>query len=199
MKITRRQLGGFAAALPLVGAARAAPVRDPDVVIVGAGIAGIAAAQTLINGGRRVQIVEASARIGGRCFTDVATFGTPFDRGAAWLRNADKSPIAGIARLYSFDIGARAAPELFFANGAFQPRSKSSAYERAFFALSDGLANAAEESDDDIAAAEVAPPTLDEGARAWLQTASAAVGPLEMGVDLKQMSVKDWFIVRQSR
>lgn len=193
MRITRRQLGGFAAALPFVGAARAAPVRDPDVVIVGAGIAGIAAAQTLINGGRRVQIIEASARIGGRCFTDVATFGTPFDRGAAWLHNANRSPIAALARLYSFDVGSRDTPELLFANGAFQPRSTDTAYERAFSALSDGIANAAEELDNDRPAAEIAPPVLDDGAQSWLQTAAAAVGPLDMGVDLKQMSVKDWF------
>ena len=86
MKITRRQLGGFAAAFPFAGAVSAAAVRDPDVVIIGAGAAGIAAAQILINGGRRVQVIEAAARIGGRCFTDTATFGVPFDRGAAWLR-----------------------------------------------------------------------------------------------------------------
>jgi len=193
MKITRRQFGGFAAALGL-GSARAAPlVSNPEVVVVGAGVAGIAAAQTLINGGRRVQVIEAGPRIGGRCFTDVATFGLPFDRGAAWLRNADRNPIAGFARLYSFDVGARDAPELLIANGAAQPKDSNAAFERAFGALSDALATAAEEGEADVPASEVAALALDDDARAWTPTALAVVGPLDMGVDLKQMSVKDWF------
>lgn len=193
MKLTRRQFGGFAAALPIGNALAGPLVRDPEVVVVGAGAAGIAAAQTLINGGRRVQVIEAGARVGGRCFTDFATLGLPFDRGATWLRNADRNPVAAMAKLHAFEIGARDAPELLFARGAFQPRSANAAYERAFIALSDALANIAEQADEDAAAGDVKPFVLDDEARAWGATAAAVVGPLDMGVDLKQMSVKDWF------
>ncbi len=188
MKITRRQLGGFAAVLPFASA----PVRDPDVVIVGAGAAGIGAAQTLINGGRRVQVIEAGPRIGGRCFTDTAAFGVPFDRGAAWIRGADRNPLSGLAQLNSFELAARDPNEMLFANGAFQQRQSNAAYERAFYALGDAFSHAAEQPDD-ISAADVVPPVLDDEARAWIPTVATAVGPLDMGVDLKQMSVKDWF------
>lgn len=44
------------------------PVRDTDVLIVGAGLAGLAAAHRLRSGGLRVDIAEASDRIGGRAF-----------------------------------------------------------------------------------------------------------------------------------
>lgn len=195
MMISRRQLGGFAAALPFAGAVAAPLVQDPDVVIVGAGAAGIAAAQTLINGGRRVQIVEAGPRIGGRCFTDTATFGVPFDRGAAWLRGIDRNPLTGLARLHQFELGAHDSNEMLFAHGALQSRKSNTAYERAFVAYSDALAHTAEDEDEgDIAAGDMAPPVLDDGARAWMATVAATVGPLDMGVDLKQMSVKDWFL-----
>ena len=51
----------------------------PDVVVVGAGAAGIAAARELRSRGFSVLIVEASGRIGGRAFTESDTFGFPFD------------------------------------------------------------------------------------------------------------------------
>ena len=181
MTITRRQLGGFAAALAVTRSASAAPVRDPDVVIVGAGAAGIAAAQMLINGGRSVQIVEAAPRIGGRCYTDTATFGLPFDRGAAWLRGIDHNPLMGFARLHAFDVGATDT-------NAMQSRDANDAFERAYFALSSAFADAAEQ-EDDVAAASVTAAVDDEVSRVWSQTVATMVGPLDMGVDLGQMSV----------
>jgi monoamine oxidase len=193
MTITRRNLAQFAAALALARTAGAATTHDPDVVIVGAGIAGIAAAQTLINGGRRVQIVEAGPRIGGRCFTDTTTFGVPFDRGAAWLKGGERNVLAGFARLYKFQIGERDARELTFAAGSHRPLAANTAYERAVVAVGDAIGNAAEEAGD-IAAAEAVPLLLDNDVRAWAATASSAAGPLDMGVDLRTLSAKDWFL-----
>lgn len=192
MKITRRSFARLAAALPLAGVARAAVVSEPDVVIVGAGAAGIGAAQTLIAGGRSVQLIEAASRIGGRCFTDTATFGVAFDRGAAWLKGGAANPLAGFARLHRFEIGASEARELTFARGAQAPLASNDGYERAIVTLSDAIANAAEQ-DDDIPASQAAPMLLDDEVRSWAATASAMIGPLDMGVDLNTMSVKDWF------
>lgn len=192
MMITRRSFARLAAALPLAGAARAASVSEPDVVVVGAGAAGIGAALTLIAGGRSVQLIEAASRIGGRCFTDTATFGVPFDRGAAWLKGGVANPLAGFARLHRFEIGANEARELVFARGGQNPLASNTGYERAFVALSDAIANAAEQ-DDDMPASETAPLLLDDDVRTWAATAASMIGPLDMGVDLKDMSVKDWF------
>ncbi|SPJ30601.1 flavin monoamine oxidase family protein [Falsiruegeria mediterranea] len=72
---------------------------DYDVIVVGAGAAGLAATQTLVSAGLSVICIEASDRIGGRTHTDTNIFGVPFDMGAHWLHaehaNALKAP--GIA------------------------------------------------------------------------------------------------------
>jgi len=48
---------------------RATPGRDESVVIVGAGIAGIAAGRRLHDAGFRVTLLEARGRVGGRIVT----------------------------------------------------------------------------------------------------------------------------------
>jgi monoamine oxidase len=58
--------------------------RETDVVVVGAGISGLAAACNLRGFGAEVTVVEARARIGGRVLShDVG--GATFDLGAQWL------------------------------------------------------------------------------------------------------------------
>jgi len=63
-----------------------------DVVIVGAGCAGLAAAKALRAAGLRFVVLEAMDRIGGRAWTSTAEFGVPFDQGCAWLHAADRNP-----------------------------------------------------------------------------------------------------------
>ncbi len=69
-----------------------------DVVIVGAGAAGIAAARWLRANGSSALLLEARDRVGGRAHTDNSTFGMPLDRGCAWLHSATENPWAVIAR-----------------------------------------------------------------------------------------------------
>ncbi len=52
----------------------------PDVLIVGAGLAGLACGKRLAECGTTFQIVEATGAVGGRCRTDVVD-GHPLDRG----------------------------------------------------------------------------------------------------------------------
>lgn len=92
-KMSRRGLlAGSVSLLAAPALVRAAVPTDADVVVIGAGVAGLAAAGTLSHAGRRVVTLEARGRIGGRAFTDAATLGVPFDRGAHWLHNADVNP-----------------------------------------------------------------------------------------------------------
>ncbi|HYA80048.1 MAG TPA: FAD-dependent oxidoreductase, partial [Methylocystis sp.] len=72
-----------------------------DVIVVGAGVAGLAAARRLTESGRRVLILEARDRIGGRVVTD-RSGETPFDLGASWVHGSRKNPIAALLR----DAGA---------------------------------------------------------------------------------------------
>lgn len=67
-----------------------------DVVVVGAGAAGIAAARRLRAGGASVVVLEASSRIGGRAHT-VVREGLALDLGCGWLHSAERNPWVGIA------------------------------------------------------------------------------------------------------
>lgn len=69
---------------------------DPDVVIVGAGAAGLSAAHAARAAGLRFVVVEARSRIGGRTVTDTR-LGAPFDGGATFIHFSDKNPWTGIA------------------------------------------------------------------------------------------------------
>src|SRR3979411_211294 len=111
MTMTRRDFlsasAALAAAPALGGRAWGAPLpREADIVVIGAGAAGIAAARRITAATRRFIVVEAASQIGGRCLTDTATFEVPFDRGARWMHNPDSNPMIRLARSAGFDITA---------------------------------------------------------------------------------------------
>jgi monoamine oxidase len=56
------------------------------VIVIGAGVAGLAAAKTLHEAGVRVTVLEARQRIGGRVHTDRDTFGVPVEIGAQYVQ-----------------------------------------------------------------------------------------------------------------
>src|SRR5262245_44585539 len=58
---------------------------DADVLVIGAGAAGLAAARALDDAGLRVLILEARDRIGGRVHTDHQLAPFPLERGAEFL------------------------------------------------------------------------------------------------------------------
>lgn len=70
---------------------------NPDVIVVGAGAAGLSAAQSLRRDGFETVVLEAGDYIGGRCVTDTSSFSVPFDRGGSWLHSAPINPLARLA------------------------------------------------------------------------------------------------------
>ena len=70
---------------------------NPDVIVIGAGAAGLSAAQSLRSQGLVVTVLEAAGHVGGRCVTDTKNFSVPFDRGGSWLHSAPINPLARIA------------------------------------------------------------------------------------------------------
>ena len=60
--------------------------QNNQVIVVGAGIAGLGAAKELHDSGYEVTVLEASERIGGRIYTD-RSLGFPVERGANWIHS----------------------------------------------------------------------------------------------------------------
>ena len=70
-----------------------------QIIVVGAGIAGIAAARTLHDEGYVVTVLEARDRIGGRIHTDYS-LGLPVELGATWIHGIMANPLTSLAQAY---------------------------------------------------------------------------------------------------
>ncbi len=71
---------------------------DLDVIIVGAGAAGIGAAKRCADLGLSFKVLEASHRIGGRAYTEmIGPKQQPFDLGCHWMHSASLNPMVAIA------------------------------------------------------------------------------------------------------
>ncbi len=77
--------------------------NEYDVIIVGGGAAGIGAARRLTANGKTVLLLEASARLGGRAFTQDLG-GYPLDLGCEWLHSGDRNAWVGIAEASGFPV-----------------------------------------------------------------------------------------------
>jgi monoamine oxidase len=97
----------FAASTSVVGGGLAAacasdPPRPPasdtkSILIVGAGMAGLAAARSLADAGWPVRVIEARDRIGGRVYTN-RDWGVPLEMGASWIHGTTNDPMMELAR-----------------------------------------------------------------------------------------------------
>lgn len=188
--LTRRAFLTGAATLPLagLGAARALGQTSGtvDVVIVGAGTAGIAAARRVAAAGLTYALLEASNRPGGRAVTDTALFGQPVDLGAFRLYDAASNPLVALgtqaqAPLYTAPDAAR-----LYQNGR---EAREGDYEDFVAALRQGerAIGAAGDAARDLPAARVMP---DLGP--WRQTVGFVLGPYTCAKDLDQVSTVDF-------
>lgn len=74
-----------------------------DIIVIGAGIAGIAAANQLNENGYDVIVLEARDRIGGRILTDNSYDGYYLDVGASWIHGIKNNPIEALAEKYDVE------------------------------------------------------------------------------------------------
>ena len=128
--VTRRRLIGAAAAtaaattLPARARAAAtpkassAPTSTADVVVVGAGLAGLSAARDLVAAGRSVVVLEARDRVGGRVLNVDLGNGVITEGGAEFI-GPTQDRIAALAK----DVGVDTFPtyntgdNIYFRNG----------------------------------------------------------------------------------
>lgn len=106
--ISRRGLlgtAGFVALNARTSSSIHAQGSPPSVIVVGAGISGIAAARELTSAGFRVTLLEARDRIGGRILTD-RSLGTPIDLGASWIHGVDGNPISELSKQFGIETYA---------------------------------------------------------------------------------------------
>ena len=191
MTMTRRDFLSASAAVavaPTLGAdAWGAPLpREADIVVIGAGAAGIAAARRILAANRRVIVVEATGQVGGRCLTDTATFGAPFDRGARWMYNPDTSPMVKLARGSGLDLYP-APPGQTIRVGRRNARAGEIEYFLAALVHANRAIDDATRGKADVSCASALPKDLGD----WAGTAEFMLGANAAGKDLKDISATD--------
>ncbi|HEY4920405.1 MAG TPA: FAD-dependent oxidoreductase, partial [Xanthobacteraceae bacterium] len=84
-------------------------MHETDVVVIGAGAAGVAAARRLADADIPVVVLEARNRIGGRAWT-MRGAGVPLDLGCGWLHSADENEWAAVAATAGFTLDRTPPP-----------------------------------------------------------------------------------------
>lgn len=186
LTFTRRRFLGGLAALPALPALARVPT-DPDVVVIGAGMAGLTAAKALIAKGAQVAVIEARNRIGGRAYTESDTFGAPFDHGAAWLHSADVNPVTPIARGFGYTFVDEEATDVWvYLDGREANEEQYEALFDAYDDLVDKIDAFDEDDMRDLSLAQYAGPM-----GPLQRMAAETFGPFEAGVDIDRLSVAD--------
>ena len=85
-------------------------LSDVDLVIIGAGAAGIAAARQVAKHPVSYVVLEAAPRIGGRALTMVTADGLALDRGCGWLHSADRNSWTRLAAELGFTVDRTPPP-----------------------------------------------------------------------------------------
>jgi monoamine oxidase len=191
-RISRRSFLAVSAALAARPALAAPPLSaaaatgNVDVIIVGAGAAGIAAARRIAAAGRRYALLEAADHVGGRCVTDTRTFGLPFDRGAHWLYTPDLNPLTKLVPPRGTEVYPAPPSQKIRIGRRFAREGELedflSAEVRATRAINDAARRA------DVPCAQAMPNDLGD----WRSTVEFMLGPFESGKDLAQLSVLDF-------
>jgi len=193
-ELSRRSfVAGCAAAAsgPALAAPRRQAPSEParsasvEVVVVGAGAAGIAAARRLAAASRRFVVLEAADAVGGRCITDTRAFGTPFDLGARALYAADINPLARLATQAGVDIYPAPPGQRVRIGRRYAREGEMEDFLAGLVRASTAIADAARRGD--MPGSQALPKDLGD----WRATIELVLGPLTCGKELAEVSSAD--------
>lgn len=192
----------------LRAAVEVAAVAEPGerVTIVGAGVAGIAAARQLADAGFEVLVIEARTRVGGRIstVTDAEDWPFPIELGPSFVRNVAESPIdEELARLGVVSLPFPAIPDTRTSSGTVPEPSTIGAET-----IAAALAWAADQSQDisveralvdsgEEAKLSVAPGDTGVSERDWLDYEIATRLKIDAGTGASQLSA--WYAAESAR
>jgi monoamine oxidase len=177
-----------------------------DVAIVGAGIAGLSAANMLMAAAKNVLVLEARNRVGGRALSD-NSFATPVDLGAEWFSfvtpKSGGSPgqtnnaLFDIAVSRGLQVLADEYPRVFYnirpPPQPLAPNDPNVIEAAATLASMLALINSAATSGPDISAAAA---TASLATETWYELGAGIIAG-EHGSDLSSLSVLDLFNLTQ--
>jgi len=170
-------------------AARAAtaPSSGPiEVVIIGAGAAGIAAARKIAAAGRRYVVIEASDHVGGRCITDTKTFDVPYDRGAHWIYLPDSNPVTRLGPRRGIDVYPAPQSQKVRIGRRFAREGELEDFLTAQVRTTRAIDDAARKAD--IPCEQVVPADLGD----WRGTIEFVLGAYNCAKDLSRLSSVDF-------
>jgi monoamine oxidase len=161
-------------------------MTDSDVIVIGAGAAGLGAARRLAAAGIAARVVEARNRVGGRAWTVRAPSGLPIELGCAWLHSANENELCALALQSGLTIDKTRPPWRTQMNDVgFAPADQAdfrTALGRLFARLDEAGEVEGDQSADRL---------LDPGSR-WNPLLNATSTYMN-GVELDQLSVLDFW------
>jgi monoamine oxidase len=161
-------------------------MTDIDIVVIGAGAAGLGAARFLAGQGRAVRVIEARSRIGGRAFTTRDAAGHPIELGCGWMHSADENEFVPLGAASGYTLDKTPPPWRSQLDDIGFPAAEQREFRAAFARFYDRL-DAAGEAEPDRPADQL----LEPGCR-WNALINAASTYIN-GVELDGVSVHDFY------
>lgn len=174
---------------------------DSSVIIIGAGVAGLAAGKMLQQAGFQVTILEAKNRFGGRIWTNRTLNGIPLDLGASWIHGEQGNPLTELADQREIERFASyyGGYEVYRGDGTIIPEREVNEISQLYEQIMSLVVEITEDSDSDIPLGQV----IDQAVEELVGTLDAEESKIlaytinsfieqDYAVDVEQLSAYYW-------
>ncbi len=165
---------------------------DTDVIVIGAGCAGLGAAAVLRDAGVRCLVLEAADRVGGRAWTahPPQLGGDWFDMGAVWFHDAEHNPLVRLAEAAGDTLlrSDELRTERTFVGDRLATAAELASYDGAWSRFGEA-ADTLLAVHDDVSLRDVTRSLPDDP---WAATIEAWEGPVICVADGDRFSARDW-------